>query len=203
MQCCDKWISIIVTHFICNCTFYFAVTWCTSATSIFLSISSNGHGIKYETCGVIWHVAPESKIQSANYELSLKYLLGLLLLSDKRAIDAYIFWSLFIYPLFHYFCVARLTFSLRHTCFHRFSFALGGFGHLEMRWSSDPHLKHLLDVRSVHLLSESPGVWDFNFYFLILLKLFRMVGISTKGARFKEDIFSLTIFITTWTAITI
>ena len=55
----------------------------------------------------MWHVAPESKIQLVNCELSPKFPLGHLLLPDIRAIDAYIFWSLLLLPLLH----ARLTFS--------------------------------------------------------------------------------------------
>ena len=45
-----------------------------------------------------------------------------------RAIDSYIFQSLFFSPLLH----ARSPFSLKHTC----------FGHFTIVWSSDPHLKH-------------------------------------------------------------
>ena len=57
---------------ICMCTepFYFAVTWCPSATSMNLSVSYNDPGMKSVTSGVIWHVAPESKIQLVNCELS-------------------------------------------------------------------------------------------------------------------------------------
>ena len=43
---------------------------CLSATSMNLSVSSNDPGMKYVTYGVIWHVAPESKIQLVNCELS-------------------------------------------------------------------------------------------------------------------------------------
>ena len=47
-------------------TFCFAVKWCPSATSIYLSVSSNDPGMISLTSGVIWHVAPESKIQLDN-----------------------------------------------------------------------------------------------------------------------------------------
>ena len=50
--------------------FCFAVTWCLSANSINLSVSSNDPGMKSVTSGVIWQVAPESKIQLVNCELS-------------------------------------------------------------------------------------------------------------------------------------
>ena len=43
--------------FICTYPFCFAVTWCTSATSMYLSVSYNEPVIKYETSGVMWHVA--------------------------------------------------------------------------------------------------------------------------------------------------
>ena len=36
----------------------FDVTWCQSATSIYLSVSSDDPGMKSETSGVMWHVAP-------------------------------------------------------------------------------------------------------------------------------------------------
>ena len=50
--------------------FCFAVTLCPSETSMDLSVSSNDTGIKFVTSGVIWHVAPESKIQLVNCKLS-------------------------------------------------------------------------------------------------------------------------------------
>ena len=73
--------------------FCFAVTWCPSATSMYLSISSNDPGMKSETSGVIWHVAPESKIQLVNCELSPYFTIWCSSLLDIRAIDAYILWS--------------------------------------------------------------------------------------------------------------
>ena len=71
-----------------------------------LSVSSNEPGMKYETYGVMWHVATESKIQLVNYELSPKFPLGHLSLPDIRAIDAYIFWYMLFLPLSY----ARLPF---------------------------------------------------------------------------------------------
>ena len=64
----------------------------------------------------MWHVATESKIQLVNCELSPIFSLGHSLLTDMRAIYAYIFWSLLFSPLSH----AQLTFSLKRTCFRRF-----------------------------------------------------------------------------------
>ena len=64
-------VSLLSSH-ICMRTdpFYFAVTWCLSATSMNLSVSSNDPGMKSVTSGVIWKVAHESKIQLVNCELS-------------------------------------------------------------------------------------------------------------------------------------
>ena len=94
-----------------------------------LSVSSNEPGIKSETSGIMWHVAPESKIQLINCELSPKFLLGNSSLPDIRAIDAYIFWS----SLFLLLSRAQLPFSLKRTCFRRFSLSFGGFGHFSIR----------------------------------------------------------------------
>ena len=85
-------VSPLSSHiFIWICTFYFSVTWCPSATSIYLSLSYNDPRIKYEPCGLIWHVAPESKIQLVNCKLSPRSLLELLPLPKIRAIYAYIY----------------------------------------------------------------------------------------------------------------
>ena len=53
--------------FIRACPFCFTVTWCLSATSMCIHVSSNKPGIQPQTSGVIWHVAPEYKIQLVNY----------------------------------------------------------------------------------------------------------------------------------------
>ena len=134
-------LSILLSHiFICTCPFCFVVTWCPYETSMCLSVSSNEPGIKSETCGVIWNVDPESKIQLVNCKLSLKSLLERSSLSDMRAIFAYIFWSLSFLSLLHYFCDAQFPLSLKRTCFCRSSLSLGGFGNFAMTWSTDPHL---------------------------------------------------------------
>ena len=66
----------LLSHiFICTWTFCFAVTWCPSPTSMYLSVSSNEPVIKSETFGFMWHVAPESKIQYVNCELSPNFSL--------------------------------------------------------------------------------------------------------------------------------
>ena len=148
--------------------FCFAVTWCSSATSIYLSLSLNDPGMKSITSGVIWHVAPESKIQLVNCELSPYFTLLCSSSLDIRAIDAYILWSLLSFPLLH----ARLPFSFKRTFFRRFSLSFGSLGHFAIMWSSDPHLKHFRGGRSEFLLGETSTARDFSFYFLILLKHF-------------------------------
>ena len=118
--------------------------------------------------GVKWHVAPESKIQLVDCELSPNFSLGHLSLPDIRAIYPYIFWSLLFLLLSH----ARLPFSLKCTFFCCFTLSFGGFGHSAIRWSSDPHLKHFWGVRYVRLLSEASAVRDLSFFLNILLKHF-------------------------------
>ena len=116
----------------------------------------------------MWHVSPESKIQLVNCELSPKFPLGHSSLLYMRAIYAYIFWSLLFLLLLH----ARLPLSFKRTCLFRFSLSFGGFVNFEIRLSSDPHQKHFLDVRSVHLFPEAPSAQTFSFSCLILLKYF-------------------------------
>ena len=135
---------------------------------MFLSVSYNEPEIKSETSGFMWHVALESKIQLVNYEVSTNFPLENLSLLDMRAIYAYIFWSLFFLLLLR----ERLTFSLKITCFCCFSLSFGCFGHFVIRWSSDPHLKHFIDVLSIHLLSEAPAAPNVSFSCLILVKHF-------------------------------
>ena len=89
------------------------------------SVSSNDTGMKSETYGVMWHVAPESKIQLVNCELSPYFSLERSSLLDICAIDAYILWSSLFLPLFH----ARLTFSFKCTCLRHLSLSSDGLGH--------------------------------------------------------------------------
>ena len=90
----------LLSHiFIRTWSFCFAVTWCPS-----------------ETSGFMWHIAPKSKIQLVNFELSPYFTLLSLSSLDIRAMDAYILWSSLFFPLSH----AQLPFSLKRTCFRRF-----------------------------------------------------------------------------------
>ena len=75
-----------------------------SAALIYLFVSANEPGKKYEIYGVMWQVESESKIRFASCELSPKYLLGLYALEDIGAIGTYIFcvslWSVLFSSLF-------------------------------------------------------------------------------------------------------
>ena len=79
---------------------YFAVTKFSSATSIYLSVFLNEPGIKSKISGVMWQVAPESKIQLVSCKLSPKFLLGLYELEYIYAIDTYIVCYSLWYVLF-------------------------------------------------------------------------------------------------------
>ena len=77
--------------YIWACLVCFAVNKCLSATSIYLSGYTNEPGIKSEISGVMWQVAPESKIQLFSFKLYPKSLLGISELEYIQIIDAYIF----------------------------------------------------------------------------------------------------------------
>ena len=191
-MCDNKRISVIVTHFICTCPFCFALTWRLSATSISLYVSSNEPGIKYETSGVMYHFAPESKIQLVNCKLSPKLSLGHSSLPYICAINAYIFWSL----LFLLLLYAQLTFSLKRTWFCRFSFYFGGFVNFAISWSSDLHIKHFQGVCSVRLLYEWPDARNFSFSVLILLRHCSTEWLSPpQKVRFVWTVFAISLFI--------
>ena len=160
-----KVFLLLSKTFIRTCPFCFAVTWCTSATPMYISVSYNDPGMKYETDGVMWHVAPEYKIQLVYCQLSPYFSLFRSSLLDIRAIDAYILWSSLFSSLLH----ARLPFSSKRTCLCRFSLSFGGLGHFTIIWSSDPHLKHFRGGRSEFLLDETPTARAFSFPCLILL----------------------------------
>ena len=111
-------VSLLSSHLlISTCPFCFSVTWCTSATSICLSVFYNKPGIKSEICGVIWHVAPESTIQLVT-KIPTRTLI---IIRHTCHICIYIL-VIIIFLLLHYFCDARLPLSLKYTCFCRFSF---------------------------------------------------------------------------------
>ena len=144
--------------------FCFAVTWCPSATSMNLSVSSNDPGIKSVTSGVIWHFAPESKIQLFNFKLLPYFPLLCSSSLDIYAIYAYILWSSSSSLLLH----ARLTFSLERAELRLFSSSFGGLGHFAIMWSSDQHLKHFHKF----LFDETSTARAFYFPCIILLRHF-------------------------------
>ena len=137
-------VYLLLSHiYIWTFPFIFAMTWCPSATSIYLSISYNEPGMKPGICCVIWHVALEYKIQLVNCELSLKYLLGISSLPVICTIYEYILWLLKLSPSSNFVCDSRLPVSLEQTWFHCFLLSPDGFGNLAIRWSTYPHQKHL------------------------------------------------------------
>ena len=156
--------------------------------------------MKSETSGVIWHVASESKIQLVNCDLSPYFTLLCSSSLDIHAIDAYILWSSLSSPLLH----AQLPFSLKHTCFRRFSLSFGGLGHFLIMWSSDPHLKHFRGGRSKFLLDETSTA-----SFLVFLSnhfetfFRRMIITSTKCALCLNRVCSQTMSTRTWSAVKI
>ena len=80
--------------------FFFAVKKYPSETSIYLSVSTIEPGIKSEISGIMWQVAPESKIQLVSCKLSPKYLIGLSALEEICATDAYILRDSFCHVMF-------------------------------------------------------------------------------------------------------
>ena len=87
---------------------------------MYLSLYYNDPGMESETSGVIWHVAPEFKIQLVNLELSPYFTLLRSSFLDIHAIDAYILWSSLFSPLLH----ARLPFLLNVLAFAVYHYLL-------------------------------------------------------------------------------
>ena len=136
-----------------------------------------------------------SKTHLVNWKLSPKLLLGHSSLSDIRAIDAYIYWSMLFLLLPHSFYDARLPFSLKRTWFFRFSFYLGGLVHFAIMWSLDSSLKHLqggaFHTTVFQITSHTSVLLLLSDYFEPFF--WRMVSNSTKGLVWK--IFALTLFL--------
>ena len=106
----------------------------------------------------------------------------------------------YIYPFFAviylFLLHARLLFPLKRTCFRRFSFSFGGFGHFAIKWSLDPHLKHFKEVRSIHLWSEAPATQYFSFSCLILFEHFSAEWlVPPHKFHFVGTVFDLSIFL--------
>ena len=133
--------------FVLTSPVFFAVTKFLYTTSIYLSVSTNETGIKSEISGVMWQVAPESKIHLVSCELYPKSILGISELEDIQIIDDYIFCDSIKFSLFSN--VLSILFDL-YAWFLGFSAfqwtflsKVSGFRTFAMKWSSDPHLKHV------------------------------------------------------------
>ena len=105
--------------FIWNSPAFFSVMKFPSATSIYLSVSNNEPGIKFEIYGVMWQVAPEYKIQLVRCEVSLEissryFCIGI----HTCHRHVYLLWLALICTVVWfliYFCRSvRMTFRLFH-----------------------------------------------------------------------------------------
>ena len=130
---------------------YFAVTKCPSATFIYLSVYTNETGIKSEISGVMWQVTPESKIQLISCKLYPNFLLGLSALVDINTTYTYIFCDSLSYVLFSDVLFIFVYLQTQVSVFSVFQWTflstVSGFGQFAMKWSSDPHLKHVFGFR--------------------------------------------------------
>ena len=157
---------MIVAHIIRTWTFCFAVTCCPSATSMCLSVSSNETGIKYEIYGIMSHVF--SRIQNP-----IDQLWTVTKISTRIFVITIHAWHICIYLLVAFiFAVVACTiaFSIKTYLFSPFLVIFWWLWTFAIRWSSDPHLKHFRDFRSVRMLSEAPSARAFSFSCLIILK---------------------------------
>ena len=86
------------------------------STSMYLSIYNSDPGTKYENSGVMWQVAPDSKIKLVSCNISPYSILGLSLFEYIRTIDAYIlcdsFCSVFLSDALSIFQVVCTSFRL-------------------------------------------------------------------------------------------
>ena len=126
---------------------HFSMTKWPSATSIYLSVFTNGPGIKSEISGVMWQVAPKYKPQLVRCELSPKSLLGIYALEKTCSIDLYIFSDFLWSILFSKSLSIFVNLYARDLVFSMFQWTflseVYGFGKFVMKWSSNPHLKHV------------------------------------------------------------
>ena len=160
--CCItyQWRFILSSRiFILTSPVCFTVTKFLSATSIYLSISSNDTSTKSEISGFVWQVAPDSKIQLVSCKLSPEYLLGIYALEDICDIDVYFLFDYFYFSLFSdvlFIFVDLYAWVLWISAFQFNLFSkVSGFRPFEMKLSSNPHMTHILvfrPIRSVCLL---------------------------------------------------
>ena len=194
-----KVLPLLSQIYILTYTVCFDVTKFPSATSIYLSVSTNEPGIKSEISGVMWQVAPESKIQLVSCELSQKSLLGMSILENIYAIDAYILCDSFLSVLLSNVLSIFVDMYERVLGFYVFQWTLfselSGFLQFVMKWSSAPHLKYVFGfqpLRSVRLLLDLCELKDgflLNFSFLCCLKNFQLGVILHSDCTFNEKFF--------------
>ena len=103
-------------HVYLNSPCFFCCEKFPSENPMYLSISTSDTGTKSEFYGIMWHVAPESKIQLVSSELSPKSLLGIFTLEVICAIEVYIFWDSFYYVLFPYALSILSIFTKKLAC---------------------------------------------------------------------------------------
>ena len=136
-----RWMSF---RYCCTFVFvldlFFAVMWYLSATSMYLSVSSNDPGMKSETSVVIRHVATKSKPNwsIANYHHTLHFC----------AIHLCHRWVYLMVIVIFAVVACTITFFIKTYLIFCFSLSFGGLGNFAIMWSSDPHLKHFQGRRS-------------------------------------------------------
>ena len=113
----------------------------------YISVFTNRPEIKSEISGVMWQVAPKYKFQLVSCELSPKSLLGIYALGKIRSIDLYIFCDFLWSILFSKYLSIFVNLYARVLVFSMFQWNIlsevYGFGKIVMKWSSNPHLKHV------------------------------------------------------------
>ena len=156
-----KGLPLLSRIFIWTSPVCFAVTKYPSVTSICLSVSTNEPVIKTWISAVMWQVVPESKAQLVSCKMSPEYLLEISTLENICAIYVYIFcdsvWSVLFYDILS-IVVNLYARVLGFSVFQwNFLFKVSGFGKFAIKWSSNPHLKHVFSfwpLHSLHLLLE-------------------------------------------------
>ena len=173
---------------------------------MYFSVYTSDIGTKYEIYGVTWQVAPESKIQFISCEISPKYLLGIFMLEDIRAIDTYISVTcFFLYscPIIYIFFVdlyAQVFFfnSFQWNIFSEFY----GFREYVIQWSSYPHPNNVFGfqfLRSVRLflgLHELKDELNLLFIFSFICWFFSFLCDPTHRLHLEWPTFALYLALT-------
>ena len=173
-----------------------------------LSISRSDTCTKSEIYGVMWQVAPGSKIQLVIYELSPEYLLTLPTLEDIRAKYMHIlcdsFCSVILPASFsvfvHIYAQVFVFYAFQLTIFSGFS----SFGKSAIQWFSDPHLKHVFSLKLLHPVHSFVGLYElkeelnFLFPFICWLKNFLVGCNPTQWLHSEWESFVLSVALTEW-----